>query len=194
MPVGLAKPEHQRYVGKRLNEIAALRNQHWIDTAMDLLLAEEQRIGTIYFKMSEENVKLQLQQPWIKVSTDAGGYDPAWGQSSGPVHPRGYGTYPRVLGKYVREEGVLTLEDAIRKMTSAVADRLGLRQRGRLAEGYYGDLVLFDPATVADRATFADSHQLSVGIQDVWVNGVRVLQQGVHTGATPGQIVTGPGR
>jgi len=194
MPVGLARPEHQSYVGKRLSEIAQLRNQHWIDTAMDLLLAEEQRIGTIYFKMSEENVKLQLQQPWIKISTDAGGYDPAWRQSSGPVHPRGYGTYPRVLGKYVREEGVLTLEDAVRKMTSAVADRLGLRQRGRLQAGYYGDLVLFDPATVADRATFADSHQLSVGIQDVWVNGVRVLQQGLHTGATPGQIVTGPGR
>ncbi len=194
MPIGFELPQHQPYVGKRLLEIAQLRNQHWIDTAMDLLLAEEQRIGTIYFKMSEENVKLQLQQPWIKVSTDAGGYDPSWGQALGPVHPRSYGTYPRVLGKYVREEGVITLEDAVRKMTSAVADRLGLRDRGLLREGYYGDLVLFDPTTVADQATFTASHELSVGIQDVWVNGVRVLNAGLHTGATPGQIVTGPGR
>ena len=102
--------------------------------------------------------------------------------------------YPRVLGKDVREEGVITLEDAIRKMTSAVADRLGLRARGVLREGYYGDIVLFDPATVADRATFANSHELAVGIEDVWVNGVRVLKDGNHTGATPGQIVTGSGR
>ncbi len=144
--------------------------------------------------MSEENVKLQLQQPWIKVSTDAGGYDPSWGKALGPVHPRSYGTYPRVLGKYVREEGVITLEDGVRKMTAAVADRLGLRDRGLLREGYYGDLVLFDPTTVADQATFTASHELSVGIQDVWVNGIRVLNAGIHTGATPGQIVTGPGR
>lgn len=194
MPIGFKLPQHQPYVGKRLLEIAQLRNQHWIDTAMDLLLAEEQRISTIYFKMSEENVKLQLQQPWIKVSTDAGGYDPSWGKALGPVHPRSYGTYPRVLGKYVREEGVITLEDAVRKMTAAVADRLGLRDRGLLREGYYGDLVLFDPTTVADQATFTAAHELSVGIQDVWVNGIRVLNAGIHTGATPGQIVTGPGR
>ena len=194
MPIGFEKAQHQQYVGKRLIEIAQLRNQDWIDAAIDLLLVEEQRISTIYFKMSEENVKLQLQQPWIKVSTDAGGYDPLWGKALGPVHPRSYGTYPRVLGKYVREEGVITLEDAIRKMTSAVADRLGLRARGVLREGYYGDIVLFDPATVADRATFANSHELAVGIEDVWVNGVRVLKDGNHTGATPGQIVTGSGR
>ena len=147
MPVGFQKAAHQQYVGKRLAEIARGRNQHWVDTAIDLLLAEEQRIGTIYFKMSEENVKLQLKQPWNKVSTDAGGYDPAWGKATGPVHPRSYGTYPRVLGKYVREERVLTVEDAIRKMTSAVADRLGLRRRGLLREGHYADIVLFDPAT-----------------------------------------------
>lgn len=194
MPIGFEKAQHQQYVGKRLLEIAQLRNQDWIDAAIDLLLVEEQRISTIYFKMSEENVKLQLQQPWIKVSTDAGGYDPLWGKALGPVHPRGYGTYPRVLGKYVREEGVITLEDAIRKMTSAVADRLGLRERGVLRAGYYGDIVLFDPTTVADRATFANAHELAVGIEDVWVNGVRVLKGGDHTGATPGQIVTGGGR
>lgn len=191
MPIGFRLPANQQYVGKRLAEIATERNQHWVDAAMDLLLAEEQRIGTIYFKMSEENVRLQLQQPWNKVSTDAGGYDPVWGKPQGPVHPRSYGTYPRILGKYVREEKVITLEDAVRKMTSSVADRLGLRTRGLVREGYQADLVLFDPATVGDRATFTDPHQLSVGISDVWVNGQRVLQNGEHTGAKPGQIVRG---
>jgi N-acyl-D-aspartate/D-glutamate deacylase len=193
MPIGFRRPENQQYVGKRLQAIAEGRGEHWIDTAIHLLLSEEQRIGTIYFKMSEENVKHQLQQPWNKISTDAGGYDPAWGRALGPTHPRSYGTYPRVLGHYVRETKTLTLEDAVRKMSSSVADRLGLRGRGLLREGYYADVVLFDPATVSDRATFEDSHQLSVGMREVWVNGVRVLQNGEHTGALPGQIVRGRG-
>ncbi|MEZ4864477.1 MAG: D-aminoacylase [Caldilineaceae bacterium] len=189
MPIGFQKPEHQGYVGQRLQAIAQERNQHWIDAAIDLLLAEEQRISTIYFKMSEENVQLQLRQPWMKISTDAGGYDPAWGRPMGPVHPRSYGTYPRVLGRYVREEKVLPLEDAIRKMTSAVADRLRLSRRGLLRESYYADVVIFDPETVSDRATFAEPHQLATGIQEVWVNGTRVLRNGEHTGAKPGRIV-----
>jgi dihydroorotase/N-acyl-D-amino-acid deacylase len=110
------------------------------------------------------------------------------------VHPRAYGTYPRVLGKYVRDEGVLPLEDAIRKMTSAVADRLGLRDRGQVRPGMFADLVVFDPATVGDRATFDAPHRLSVGVRDVWVNGQRVLEAGRHTGALPGRPVYGPGR
>jgi len=194
MPIGMTLPEHQRYVGRRVAEIAAARGQDWLDTILDLLAAEGQPISTIYFQMGEENLALQLQQPWVKVSTDAGGVDPTWAAAQGPVHPRGYGTYPRVLGKYVREDGVIPLEDAVRKMTSAVADRLGLPDRGRLAVGAYADVVVFDPATVADRATFTDPHQLSVGIRDVWVNGARVLRDGTHTGATPGMIVDGPGR
>lgn len=189
MPIGFRKPENQPYVGKRLPEIAALRGQDWIDAAIDLLLSEEQSIATIYFKMSEENVCLQLQQPWIKISTDAGGMDPLWAKERGPTHPRGYGTYPRVLGKYVREEGVIPLEDAVRKMTSSVADRLRLHKRGLVREGHYADIVVFDPQTIADRATFTDSHQLSVGVRHVWVNGVRVLADGVHTGAMPGRKV-----
>lgn len=190
MPIGLELPENQPYIGKRLTEIATMRNQHWTDATIDLLVSEQQRIGTIYFKISEENIRLQLQLPWIKISTDSGGFDPAWGIDRGPVHPRGYGTYPRVLGKYVREERLLTLEDAIRKMTSAVAARLGLRQRGLLRERHYADIVLFDPNTVADQSTFEESHQLSVGISDVWINGERVLENGQHTGATPGQLVS----
>lgn len=193
MPIGFRKPENQQYVGKRLSEIAEMRGQDWADAAIDLLVDEGQRIGTIYFKMSEENVRLQLQQPWNKISTDAGGWDPAWAKSRGPVHPRAYGTFPRVLGKYARDEGVIPLEDAVRKMSGAVAARLGLRDRGLLREGHYADVVIFDPETVSDRATFVDSHQLSVGIRDVWVNGARVLENGTHTGATPGAIVGNQG-
>jgi N-acyl-D-amino-acid deacylase len=193
MPIGFELPEHQRYVGMRLSEIAAERGQEWPDTVLDLLLAERQRVSTIYFSMSEENVRFQVGLPWIKFSTDAGGFDPAWAVALGPVHPRSYGTYPRVLGKYVREERALTLEDAVRKMTSAPADRIGLRERGRLREGCFADVVVFDPQTVGDRATFADSHRLSEGVRDVWVNGVPVLRGGAHTGAKPGQVVRGPG-
>jgi N-acyl-D-aspartate/D-glutamate deacylase len=193
MPVGFRLPEHQGYVGKRLAEIAALRGQEWVDTLLDLIAAERQRIFTIYFEIQADNLPLQLRQPWIKISTDAGGLDPARVKARGPVHPRAYGTYPRVLGKYVREDGVIPLEDAIRKMTSAVAARLNLKGRGLLQPDCFADVVIFDPAIVGDRATFDEPHQLSVGVRDVWVNGVRVLQQGDHTGKTPGRFVV-PGR
>jgi len=194
MPIGFAKPENQPYVGKTLVEIAEMRNQDWIEAVFDLFIAEEQRVSAIYFMMDEENVRRQLQLPWNKISTDAGGFDPAWAKALGPYHPRAYGTYTRVLGKYVREEKVIPLEDAIRKMSSSVADRLGLRTRGRLSKGCYADIVIFDPETIGDRATFADPHQLSVGVQDVWVNGIQVFKNGTHTEAKPGQIVTGPGK
>lgn len=193
MPIGFDRPENQQYVGKRLSEIADMRGQHWLDAAIDLLISEKQRIFTVYFSMSEENVRLQLRQPWIKISTDAGGVDPAWAAQDGPTHPRAYGTYPRVLGTYVRDEGVLSLEEAVRKMSSAVANRLSLQDRGTLKPGSYADVVIFDPETVEDRATFDDSHRLSAGIRDVWVNGTRVLDHGEHTGATPGQFLRGPG-
>ena len=194
MPVGFERPENLQYAGKRLDEIAKTRGQHWVDAVFDLLLAERHRIFTIYFGMDEANVALGLRQPWVKIGTDAGGVDPVWAADLGPTHPREYGTYPRILGKYVRDERVLTLEDAVRKMSGAVADRLSLRDRGYLHGGCYADVVLFDPATIADRATFADAHRLSTGIRDVWVNGVRVLSAGIHTGATPGCAVSGRGR
>lgn len=191
--VGLRKPENKMYAGKRLSEIATMRGQHWTETVMDLVLSEGPWIHTMYFMMSEDNLKLQLQQPWIKISTDAGGYDPDTPDLP-LTHPRAYGTYPRVLGKYVREEQVIPLEDAIRKMTSSVATRLGLRYRGLLSEGYYADVVIFDPQIVSDRATFTHPHQTSIGIREVWVNGQRVLADGHHTGKFPGQPVYGPGR
>lgn len=191
MPLGLRLPEHQGYVGRRLSAIAAERGQHWVDAAIDLLAAERQRIGTVYFMMDEENLRLQLRQPWMKISTDAGGLDPAWAKAEGPYHPRAYGTYPRVLGRYVRDESVIPLEDAIRKMSGAVAARLGLPDRGLLRPGLCADVVVFDPATIADPATFEEPHQLAVGVRDVWVNGVRVWRHGAHTGATPGRVVQG---
>jgi N-acyl-D-amino-acid deacylase len=189
--LGLNRPETQRYAGMRLSDIAADVGKDWIDTAMDLLVAEGQRIGTIYFLMSEENVRLKLQQPWMKFGTDAGGMDPD--SVTGGAHPRAYGTYPRILGKYVREEGVISLEEAVRKSSSAVATRLGIMDRGLLRPGMYADVVVFDPETIRDRSTFEDPHQLSVGVEHVFVNGRAVLRDGVHTGARPGRAVRGPG-
>jgi N-acyl-D-amino-acid deacylase len=194
MPVGFRKRENQQYVGRRLNEIAEMRGEHWVDTVINLLISERQRIATIYFKMSEENVRLQLQQPWIKISSDAGGVDPAWAKAEGPIHPRSYGTYTRVLGKYVREEGLLSWEEAVRKSTSSVADRLSIKDRGLLRSGMKADVVVFDSETVTDNATFEDPHQLSTGVEHVWVNGVAVVRKGEHTGATPGRALWGKGR
>ncbi len=181
----------ERYVGMRLDEVAAEMDIDWVEAAMEITLMTEGRAGMVIFMMAEENVALQLRQPWIKIGTDASGFDPA--DVKGMVHPRSYGTYPRILGKYVRDEGVITLEDAVRKMTSAVATRLSIHDRGLIKPGMYADVVVFDPATVADRATFEDPHQLSVGVEEVFVNGMHVLRAGEHTGAKPGRIVRGPG-
>ena len=189
MPIGFQQEVNKPYVGLRLSEIARQRGQDWFDAVCDLLLSERQRISTIYFSMSEENVAMQLGLPWIKVSTDSGGHDPAWAQTYGPIHPRGYGTYPRVLGQYVREQKRLRLEEAIHKMSGAVAQRLSLADRGVLMRGMQADIAMFDEDEIGDRATFEAPHQLSVGVQDVWVNGVRVVRDGGHTGATPGQVV-----
>jgi N-acyl-D-amino-acid deacylase len=189
--LGLQRPENQQWIGRRLSEIAAAQGRDWIETAFDLVLSERQRVGTIYFMMSEENVRRKLQQPWMKFGTDAGGADPE--RARGLTHPRAYGTYTRILGRYVRDEGVLGLEDAVRKMSSAVATRLSIPDRGVIRDGFFADLAIFDPATVADRATFEAPHQLSVGMVHVLVNGVPVVRNGQHTGATPGRAVFGPG-
>jgi N-acyl-D-amino-acid deacylase len=190
----LSQPELKQFEGHRLSEIAAARGQDWIDTAIDLLAAEGHNVFAFYFMMSEENIRLQLRQPWMKIGTDAGGVDPETARVRGLAHPRAYGTYTRLLSRYVRELGVLPIEDAVRKMSSAVADRLGLRDRGLLRTGMLADVVVFDPETVTDRATYDDPHQLSTGILHVWVNGERVLRDGKHTGAMPGRRVDGPGR
>lgn len=185
VPVGFEKPENGDCIGRNLEEIAQDRGMNWAETAIDLLRSEGQRISTFFFSMSEDNVRLQLRQPWIKISTDAGGLDP--GQQTLPTHPRAYGTYPRVLGKYVRDEQVLSLEEAVRIMSSAVAVRLDIQKRGLLASGYYADVVIFDPESIGDRSTWTDTHQLSEGVRDVWVNGSPVLRDGQHTGQKPGR-------
>lgn len=188
--LGLALPAHRRFAGQSLSDVARQLRKDWIDTAFDLVLDERQEIGTAFFMMGEPNVAMQIGIPWMKFGTDAAGFDPRGG---GLVHPRAYGTFARVLGRYVREERVMSLEDAVRKMTSAVATRLGIRERGLLLEGYYADVIVFDPATVADRATFARPNQLAVGVEHVFVNGEAVVADGVHTGATPGRPLRGPG-
>ena len=192
LPLGFLKPENVKYVNKTLEQIARERGQDWADTTMDLLLSEGQRIFTCYLTMSEENVRAQLKLPWMKISTDAGGHDPK--KETVPVHPRAYGTYTRVLGKYVREEKVLSLEDAVRKMTWSVASRLGIADRGLLAHRMKADIVVFNPDTIADHSTWSDTHRISSGVRDVYVNGQCVLQNGEHTGAMPGRVVDGPGR
>ena len=189
--LGLRKDENKRFVGKRLAEVATALGKEVPDAIMDLLIAEEQRIGTVYFLMAEENIALQLRQPWMKFGTDAGGFDPD--SATGPSHPRAYGNFPRLLGKYVRDDGVIPLEDMIRKMSSAVATRLSIQDRGVLRPGMYADVVVFDPATIADRATFEAPHQISVGMRHVFVNGTAVVRDGRHTGAKPGRVVRGPG-
>jgi N-acyl-D-amino-acid deacylase len=191
MILALDKPENKAFAGKRLAEIAATQGKHWADAAMDLILSERRRVETMYFIASEENLKLQIQQPWMKFGTDAGGMDPAVARDL--AHPRAYGNFTRLLGKYVREEKVTPIEDMIRKMTSAVAKRLSIQDRGELREGAFADVVIFDPATVTDHATYEKPHQLSTGIRDVLVNGVAVIREGRHTDAKPGRIVRGPG-
>src|SRR5689334_8212343 len=189
--LGLTKPENKQYAGKRLAEIATMMNKPWDDAAMDLLISERQRIGTVYFLMSEDNVKLNLAQPWIKFGTDAGGVDPD--SARGLTHPRAYGNFPRIMGKYVRDEHVMPLEEAVRKATSAPATRLSIPDRGLLREGMYADITVFDPKTIGDRSTFEQPPQMSVGVKYVLVNGTMIVRDGKHTGAKPGRALRGPG-
>jgi N-acyl-D-amino-acid deacylase len=185
----LRTPANQKWAGHRLSEIAAGMGTDWLDTVMELLRTEQRDIGTMYFLMNEDNVKLQLKQPWMIIGTDAGGSDPDSTKSL--VHPRSYGTYPRILGKYVRDEHVISLEDAVRKMTSAVAERLLIADRGLLRPGMFADVVVFDPQRIQENSTYEKPLQLSTGVHVVLINGVEVVHDGRHTGAKPGRIVRG---
>jgi dihydroorotase/N-acyl-D-amino-acid deacylase len=191
MAIGFTRPEYAKLNGLRLPEIAQALGKPWADAVIDVVLAEQNRLSKITFGMDEKNVAMQLRRPWVMIGSDAGGLDPD--SARGLTHPRAYGTFARVVGKYVREDSVFPLEEAVRRMTSLTAGRLGLRDRGLLREGFLADIVVFDPATVADRATYTQPHQLAVGVRDVFVNGVAVWRDGRHTGATPGRAVRGPG-
>lgn len=189
--VGFEVDSLKKYEGKRLDAIAKSMGEDWADALIDLTLAENNRLSQLLFIASDSNVAMQIRQPWMKFVTDASGMDPD--SAEGMTHPRAYGNYPRILGRYVREQHVLTLEDAIRKMTWAVASRISIRDRGLLREGMYADVVVFDPATIIDRATYEKPNQLSVGMKHVFVNGVEVVTDGHSTGAKPGMAVRGPG-
>ena len=187
MVAGLGKPEHAKYEGKRLNEIAAGMGKSWPDAVVDLVLAEGRDPSKISFSMSEDNVRMQIRKPWVVIGTDAGGVNPD--SVKNVVHPRAYGSYPLILGRYVRELKLLTLEDAVRRMSGGVAARLGIRDRGLLREGMFADVVVFDDATIIDLATPEKPHQISRGVEQVFVNGVQVIRDGQHTGATPGRAL-----
>lgn len=191
--VEFRNPDLRGYIGRTLADVAAERGTSAQKTAMDLVVEDGSRVQVVYFLMSEDNVKRQIALPWVSFDSDAGSMAPEPPFTDGSTHPRAYGNFARLLGKYVREEGVIPLEEAIRKLTSLPTTNLGISDRGMLAEGYYADVVVFDPATIIDHATFEDPHQYSTGVVHVFVNGGQVLRDGEHTGATPGRVVRGPG-
>ena len=162
-------------------------------TMMDLVVEDGSRVATIYFIMSEENIEKKIAQPWMAFGSDAGSLTAGGKFLLSNTHPRAYGTFARLLGKYVRDERVITLQEAVRRLTSLPARNLKLQRRGILREGYFADIVVFDPDSIRDHATYAEPHQYSTGVQHVIVNGVPVLAAGDHTGARPGRFVKGPG-
>jgi N-acyl-D-amino-acid deacylase len=192
--VGFKSEKLKPLTGKTLAQVAAMRGKNPEETIMDLVSEDESRVGTVYFLMSEENLAKQMRQPWVSFGSDAQSMAPEPPFTKSSTHPRAYGNFARLLGKYVREDKVLTLEEAVRRLTGLPAANLELDRRGFLADGMFADLVVFDPATIADRATFENPHQYSVGVRHVFVNGVHVLKEGEHTGAKPGRALRGPGR
>tara|TARA_Y100000385_G_scaffold280838_1_gene332632 strand:+ start:780 stop:2477 length:1698 start_codon:yes stop_codon:yes gene_type:complete len=191
--VGFRNDNLRHLTGKTLAEVAEMRGQDPEDVAMDLVIEDSSRVGTVYFLMSEENVKKQIKIPYMSFGSDAASMAPEPPFTNSSTHPRSYGNFARLLGKYVRDEKVISMQEAIYKLTSLPASNLKIRKRGVLKEGYYADVVVFDPETIADKATFDDPHQFSIGMSHVVVNGEQVLKDGEHTGATPGKVVRGPG-
>ena len=191
--VGFRNPELRGYIGKTLADVAEERGSSYAQTAMDLVIEDGSRVQVVYFSMSEENIAKKAALPWVSVGSDGGSMAPEGVFLDQSTHPRAYGNFARVFAKYVRDEGVLTVEEAVRKMTSLPAGNLKIKDRGLLAPGYYADVVVFDPATIQDNATFAEPHQLAVGVEHVFVNGVHTLKDGAHTGAKAGRVVRGPG-
>jgi N-acyl-D-amino-acid deacylase len=192
--VHFAKEELKPLTGKTLAEAAQVRGQDPVETLMDLVLLDESRIGAVYFMMSEENVRKLVPLPWVSFGSDAESQAPEGVFLKGSTHPRAYGNFARLLGKYVREERLLSLAAAVRKLTGLPAANLGLAGRGLLKEGYFADLVVFDPRTIQDRADYRHPQEYAVGVKEVYVNGVAVLKDGIHTGARPGRALRGPGK
>jgi len=183
----------KKYTGKSLAEVAKIRGTTAEETAMDLIIQDSTRVGVAYFLMSEENVKKQVAIPWVSFGSDEGSYTNEGVFLRSNAHPRAYGTFTRVLGKYSRDEKLITLQEAIRKLSKLPATNLKIQKRGELKNGYYADIVIFDPAKVKDNATFDKPHKYAEGMIHVFVNGVQVLKDDEHTGAKPGRFVKGPG-
>lgn len=192
--VGFRNPALRQYIGKTIGEVAKLRGKDPIETIMDLIVEDRSRVDTVYFMMSEENVKKQLKLPWVSFGSDAASMAAEGVFLNSSTHPRAYGNFARLLGKYVRDEKVIPMEEAIRRLAALPAANLGLDRRGLLKLGYFADVVVFDPKTIADRATFERPHQYAVGMQHVFVNGQQVLKDGEHTGKTSGRALWGPGK
>lgn len=192
--IGFKSDKLKPLTGKSLAEVAKMRGTDPVDTLMDLMLEDRSRVDAIYFLMSEENIKKQLAEPWVSLGSDEGSTAPEGVFLKSSQHPRAYGNFARLLGHYVREEKVMSLSEAIRRLTGLPAANLGLNGRGFLKEGMYADVVVFDPDKIADRATFEKPQQYAVGVKHVFVNGVQVLKNGEHTGAKPGKALWGPGR
>jgi len=191
--IGFKNPKLKPLTGKTLGEVSKMRGASPEDTAMDLVIEDGSRVSTVYFLMSEDNVKKQIKLPWVSFDSDAASMAPEGAFLKSNPHPRAYGNFARLLGKYVREEKVIPLEEAIRRLTSFPCDTLGIQRRGRLQKGQFADVVIFDPARIQDHATFDKPHQYSTGVAHVFVNGVHVLRDGEHTGAKPGRVVRGQG-
>ena len=190
---GFKNPDLRQYIGKTLKEVADELGKHYADVAMDFVMRDGSRVDVVYFLMSEENVKKQIQLPHISFGSDAGSLAPEGDFLKYNPHPRAYGNFARLLGKYVREEKLIPLEEAIYKLSGLSADKLKIKDRGYLKKGNFADVVIFDPETIQDHATFSNPHQLATGVHHVFVNGTQVLKDGEHTGKTPGRVVRGPG-
>jgi N-acyl-D-amino-acid deacylase len=191
--LGFANDSLRQFTGKTLAEVAAIHGKSPEETAMDLVMTDSTRVGTAYFMMSEENIKRQIALPYLSFGSDAGSPATEGVFLKSNDHPRAYGNFSRLLGKYVRDEKVIPMHEAIRKLTSLPASNLKIQKRGTLTPGYYADVVAFDPAKIQDHATFEQPHQYSTGMVHVFVNGEQVLADGEHTGARPGRVVRGPG-
>lgn len=179
--------------GKTLAEVAAIRNLSPEETAIQLVIEDDSRVGAVYFLMSEENVRKKIALPWVSFDSDEGSFAPEGPFLKANPHPRAYGNFARLLGKYVRDEKIITLQEAVRKLTSLPAETFKIKQRGRLKKGYFADIAIFDPARIQDKATFDKPHQYASGMIHVFVNGVHTLKDGEHTGARAGRVVRGPG-
>lgn len=191
--IGFRSEALRPLTGMTLAEVAARRGRSPEDTAIDLVIEDDSRISAAFFTMSEDNVRREIRTPWISFCSDAASQAPEGVFLKKNPHPRAYGSFARLLGRFVRQEKLITLPEAIRRLSALPAENLRLDRRGRLAAGYFADVVVFDPTTIADRATFKQPHQYAVGVRHVFVNGVQVLKDGEHTGATPGRVICGPG-